>query len=127
MLRRYRLRRTADFNQLRRRGQRWHHPMILLIVGANDLEHSRFGFAASRRFGNATDRNRVKRILREVVRDRITLIEDGWDCLFVARRAASGATFTEVQGAVAQLFERSNLLKSRSSTLASETLDEELT
>ncbi len=114
MQRRLRLRRTVDFDQLRRGGQRWHHPMILLIAGENDLEHSRFGFAASRGFGNATARNRMKRILREIVRSRLSLIEDGWDCLFVARRAANGANFAEVEVAVNQLMKRSNLLKSRS-------------
>jgi ribonuclease P protein component len=113
MQRRLRLRRRVDFNQLRRRGRRWHHPMILLITRANDLEHSRFGFSASRGFGKATARNRMKRILREVIRSRLSLIEDGWDCLFVARRAANGATFAEVEVAVNQLMQRSNLLKSR--------------
>lgn len=114
MQRRLRLQRRVDFEQLRHRGQHWHHPMILLIAGVNDLEHSRFGFSASRGFGKATARNRMKRILREVIRSRLSLIEDGWDCLFVARRAASGATFAEVEVAITQLLKRSKLLKSRS-------------
>jgi ribonuclease P protein component len=88
--------------------------MILLITRANDLEHSRFGFSANRGFGEATARNHMKRILREVVRSRLSLIEDGWDCLFVARYAAKGATFAEVEVAVIQLMQRSQMFKSRS-------------
>ena len=116
MRRRLRLRRSADFVQLRRRGKRWHHPLILLIVGPNDLEHSQFG--------KATDRNRMKRILREVVRSRLEQIESGWDCLFVARSRGKGATFSELNAAVSQLLERSGLLISSSNTLVSNASDE---
>ena len=126
MRRRLRLRRSADFYQLRRRGKRWHHPLILLIVGPNDLEHSQFGFAVSRHFGKATDRNRMKRILREVVRSRLGQIESGWDCLFVVRRRAKGASFSELNAAVSQLLERSGLLISSSNTMVSNALDEGL-
>ena len=124
MRRRLRLRRSADFVQLRRRGKRWHHPLILLIVGPNDLEHSQFGFSVSRHFGKATDRNRMKRILREVVRSRLEQIESGWDCLFVARPRGKGATYSELNAAVGQLLERSGALISSSNTLVSNASDE---
>lgn len=126
MRRRLRLRRSADFHQLWRRGQRWHHPLILLIVGPNDLEHSRFGFTVSRQYGKAADRNRMKRILREVVRSRLEQIESGWDCLFVARSLTNGATFSELNAAVSQLLKRSGLLITSSNTLVSNALDEGL-
>ena len=127
MRRRHRLRRSADFDQLWRRGQRWHHPLLLLVVGPNELEISRFGFAASRRLGKAYSRNKVKRILREVVRNRLKKIEGGWDCLFVARFAANGVTFSEVEAAVSQLLKRSDLLLSNSDALVSNVLEERLT
>lgn len=126
MRRRLRLRRSADFHQLWRRGQRWHHPLVLLIVGPNDLEHSRFGFTVSRQYGKAADRNRMKRILREVVRSRLEQIESGWDCLFVARSLTNDATFSELNVAVSQLLKRSGLLITSSNALVSNALDEGL-
>ncbi|HET6444688.1 MAG TPA: ribonuclease P protein component [candidate division Zixibacteria bacterium] len=127
MHRALRLRSSADFDKLRQSGRRWHHPMILLIVGPNDLEQSRFGFSASRRFGNAASRNRIKRILREVVRSHLVAIENGWDCLFVARLAANGATYSEIEAAVNQLLKRSKLLTPFSDLRESKKFEEGLT
>jgi ribonuclease P protein component len=110
MLRRFRLRRSADFESLRRNGQRWHHPLAILVVNPNGRPGSRFGFSASRYIGKATVRNRVKRLLREAVRKRIETIQPGWDCLFIARSPAAEADYHEIEEAVAQLLWRADVL-----------------
>lgn len=110
MLRRFRLRRSSDFESLRRNGRRWHHPLAILVVNPNGRPESRFGFSASRHIGKATVRNRVKRLLREAVRKKIELIQPGYDCLFVARRPAVEADYHEIESAVAQLLCRANVL-----------------
>jgi ribonuclease P protein component len=74
---------------------------------------SRFGFAASRRIGNAVERNRAKRLLREAVRLHLPEIVPGVDCLLIARRATPGASFHEVEAAVLMLLERADLLISK--------------
>ena len=111
MQRRHRLRRSADFELLRRSGQQFRHPLAILIVRVNGDQISRFGFLASKRVGNATERNRVKRRLREVVRPRIKMIQPGWDILIIARYAMTKAEFTEVDDAVSQLLRRADLLQ----------------
>ncbi len=110
MHRRHRLRNKADFEQLRRYGQRWHHPLTVLVVKANGQQISRFGFIASRRVGKATARNRAKRVLREAVRKLIDDIKPGSDCLFIASKQMAGADFTEVEVAVAQLLSHAGML-----------------
>jgi ribonuclease P protein component len=110
MRRRFRLRRPADFEQLRKNGRRWNHPLALLIVFQTDLPISRFAFSASRRVGNAVARNRAKRLLREAVRSNFNSISTGWDCLFVARSETAQGTFLEVEEAVLQLLRRANVL-----------------
>ena len=110
MQRRFRLRRSAEFELLHRQGQRWQHPLLVLIVRANVREDSRFGFSAGRRVGNAARRNRAKRRLRESVRARMDEIRPGWDCLLIARRASNDAPFVDVDKAVAELFRRAGLL-----------------
>jgi ribonuclease P protein component len=110
MQRRFRLRRSADFELLYRHGQRWQHPLLLLIVRANGRQVSRFGFSAGRRVGKAAQRNRAKRRLRESVRARMEEIRPGWDCLLIARRPLIDAPFEEVATAVAGLFQRAGLL-----------------
>lgn len=108
---RYRLRRSADLEKVRQSGRSWRHPLAILATGENGLDVSRFAFIASRRVGNAVQRNRAKRLLREAVYQHLPEIKLGWDCIFIARAPLPQATFAEVDTAVFQLFRRAKLLK----------------
>jgi len=115
MQRRYRLRRSADFELLRRSGRQIRHPLAILIVRANGKQSSRFGFMASKRLGKATERNRAKRRLREIVRPQIDMIQPGWDILIIARHAMTKAKYVEIDDAVSQLLRRAGLIQVQNS------------
>jgi ribonuclease P protein component len=85
---------------------------MVLCALPNDLEHSRFGFAASKRIGKAVVRNRVRRRMREAVRLRRALIPDGWDVVFIARSAIGDASYAEIVWSVENLLRRADLYKS---------------
>jgi len=51
-----------------RRGKRISYGAIRLVCQQNTLGFSRLGLAVSRRYGNAVQRNRLKRQLRDVFR-----------------------------------------------------------
>ena len=57
----------------------------------------RIGFTVSRQVGNAVERNRVRRRLREVVRlSPATAFRGGHDYVLIGRRAALGADFGDM-------------------------------
>ncbi len=108
---RYRLRRSADLEKVRQSGRSWRHPLAILAVGENGQDVSRFAFIASRRVGNAVQRNRAKRLLREAVQHHLPEIKPGRDCIFIARSPLPQAAFGDVDTAVRQLLRRAKLLQ----------------
>ena len=109
MQRRYRLRKQADFQRVRREGRSWAHPLAVVWVCPNGLEYSRVGFSAGRALGNAVVRNRAKRRLREAIRHEQARIAPGWDIILGGRAPLAQAGWDEVVRAVRQLLTRASL------------------
>jgi ribonuclease P protein component len=75
----------------------------------NGLDLSRYGFSVSRRIGGAVTRNRVKRLLREILRS--TPLEPGWDIIFIARPSIANADYASLKKPIADLLIRAKLLR----------------
>ena len=111
MERRYRLSSSSDFKWVRRYGKSYAHPLVVLILLQNELDRSRFGVAAGRSVGNAVQRNRAKRLLRESLRPLIPAILPGWDLILIARHSLAQASLQQTMDAVNSLLLRASLLK----------------
>jgi len=110
---RYRIRLDADFRRARQAGKSWSHQLVVMCAMRNHLDFSRYGFAASRRVGKAVVRNRARRRMREVVRLKRHLIDEGWDIVFVARSCIAQASYAEIAQAMGELLRRAGLCKCR--------------
>lgn len=104
-----RLRKSAEFQAVQRKGKWWSNQLLTLRALPNQLDHSRHGFLVSGRVGKAVVRNRVKRRLREIVRREPLL--PGWDLVFIARTQIVEAPFGDIQGAVRDLLRRGRLVE----------------
>lgn len=103
------LRRRADFEAVGRRGTARSTSLLVLRWLRTDRDDTRVGLSTPRTLGGAVQRNRVRRRLRQLVRQRIGRIGPGWDLLVVARPAAGQATYAELGEALDALLQRSEV------------------
>ncbi len=106
----HRLRRSADFARAIRRGRRSGRDTLVVHLLAQDDsadQPARVGFVVSRHVGGAVTRNRVKRRLRHLMRDRVERLRPGTTCVIRALPTAADADFRrlrhDVDAALAKL------------------------
>ena len=106
LLREARLTEKAEFDRVHREGLRVSDGLFAVIARRNELGHARLGMAVGvRAAGNAVNRNRVKRVVRE--RFRLTQQElPPVDLVVNARAGAGKATRAELAASIAVLFDR---------------------
>jgi len=109
MKRKFRLRRSTDFKRVRRLGKSYAHPLVVLIKHPNQEGISRVGIAVGRSIGNAVQRNRAKRRIREIVRQHLPTIQSGWDLIFIARQPINSASHQDLEEAIEQLILRAGI------------------
>lgn len=86
---------------------------VLQARKRRDTEPARLGFTVSKKVGNAVERNRVRRRLREIVRlSAASRLQVGHDYVLVGRRAALSQPFAvmtqDFEGALRRVHARRN-------------------
>lgn len=92
-----RLRRRREFLLLQREGRRRHTPHFVVIRTPARTGESRVGITVSSRVGDAVTRNRLKRYVREIFRQRRTALAAPVDVVVIAKPGAH--TLTHAQAA----------------------------
>jgi ribonuclease P protein component len=91
-----RLLERRDFLFLQQRGQKRHSQHFLIITAPAQQQRNRFGITASRRFGNAVVRNRMKRLLREFFRTHRAEITPARDIIVIPKAGAQQLTLPQI-------------------------------
>lgn len=99
-----RVRRRPEFEHAYGAGLRIRGRFMTVFVIPNGLPSARLGVAATRKLGPAVDRNRAKRLAREVFRRH--KISAGVDVVIVPRREMLNAPFTSLEADYLAAFNR---------------------
>jgi ribonuclease P protein component len=99
-----RIRRRAEFKQVYERGVRIHSRYSTVFILPNQRGVGRLGIAATRKLGGAVQRNRAKRLIREVFRRN--KIANGFDVVIIPKRELLDATLSTLEADYRTLLER---------------------
>jgi ribonuclease P protein component len=100
-----RIRRRAEFQRVYDLGFRVSGRLATVFLLANRLPVGRLGIAATKRLGGAVERNRAKRLIREVFRRH--KIAPGFDVVVVPKRELLDASLTAIETEYLNHLERS--------------------
>lgn len=76
---------NKDFRKGYSNGKSFVSPCLVTYIRKNKLGVCRLGITTSKKIGNAPQRNRAKRIIKEAFRQIAPEIRGGYDFVFVAR------------------------------------------
>ena len=91
------IRHRPEFLRVLQNGRKFHSRFFTVHVMSGNEGSARLGVVASRKTGNAVERNRAKRLLRETFRQSYPMLPDGTDFVFVAKRAITKAKLKDVE------------------------------
>lgn len=109
MTRKWALTKRAQYLVVYKSGKAWRDNLIRTKALPNGLELSRYGFSVTKNLGKAVVRNRVRRLLKEIV--RLTPVKTGWDIVFIAHPSAAAADYHQLKESVHKLLARADLLR----------------
>jgi len=102
---------NRDFRRLYARGQSFVHPALCVYVMKSRHHTFRVGITAGKKVGNAVQRNRARRIIRESFRNVLPRLRPGFDIVFVARSRTPSLKSTDLDPVIAKSFSVLGLLK----------------
>ena len=106
-----RLTRRSEYERVKRDGSARSGKLLTLgVVRVEDFGPCRVGFVTSARLGGAAVRNRVRRRLREIVRQRQHDLREGFWIVLVARKDAAAAGYRALEHEWLRLARRAFIL-----------------
>ena len=91
-----RIRKRQDYQRIYDQGVRRHSRRFTIILCPNPTGVRRMGMTVSKKVGNAVQRNRVKRLLREFFRLNKSRLPDSQDIVIIAKKGILPLTYHDV-------------------------------
>ena len=106
-----------DFKRLYKQGRVYRGKYFIMYLGetapVDSKPYIKIGFTISKKVGQATVRNRLKRLLREIFRLNKNSLSKGLEIVFVARSEAAGLDYKTAEEAVLGLFKEAGIINDK--------------
>ena len=107
------LRDKRDFDRLYKKGKSVADKYVVMFYLANNLDHTRVCFLASKKVGNAVARNRARRLMKEAYR-LSEKPKEGYDIIFIARNTMKDQKMGPVMDSMKRVLKKAKLTQNRS-------------
>ncbi len=105
------LRRKSDFNFIYNKGKSLGDRYVVVFYKKNDLDFNRTAFLASKKVGNAVQRNRARRLMKESYREISKKIGIGFDLIFIARSTIVQKKYADVHKSMYSACKRAGIIE----------------
>jgi len=95
--RQFRIRNGKEYNNIYRNGRKFGGRYLIVYILPAASKNSRFGIVASGKVGNAVKRNRIKRQIREIIRQNKDRLEGQFSVIIIARYKIFGTSYKDLE------------------------------
>ena len=93
-----RIRLKKEFTEVKNKGRILYSPLFGFLTCKENDDQKKFGFIVSKKISKrAVDRNKIRRILSEVVRENLERFENGIRIIFLTKKEILGKKYDEVE------------------------------
>ncbi len=106
-----RLKKEKDFDKVFKKGKSFKNSFLILRILQNNLKESHFGFIVSKKVSKkAILRNKIKRRLRDIIRQNIKNIKKGIDVVLIVLPGLEKNNFLETKEILNTLLKKAGLV-----------------
>ena len=105
------LKTNSDFRRAYARGKSYTNPALVMYVRKNRAGSCRIGITASKKIGNAVQRNRARRVIREAFRQVNLPLKGNYDVVFVARTKTVHKKSTDIYNVMLPMLLEAGVVK----------------
>jgi ribonuclease P protein component len=107
----YRITKNTDFKRIYQKGKFFSNDYFLIKYHPNRFSETRFAFVINKKISKkAVVRNKIKRQIREIVRNNLKQFKSGLDIIIVIKKDLSQVPFSQIEKNLLQVCQKAGLL-----------------
>ena len=109
------LKKNREFERVFRQGKSAGHRDLVVLARRGRVKAVRIGFCISRKTGNAVCRNKLRRRLKEIIREAEGRLKPRWEIVIVAKETSKDLSYQALRELTLKLLTRLSIVASPAS------------